>query len=552
MDGRRFEKLIMSTLLFPGRHLVNTRFQAEYMREVIGQRAEEIAGLVKGRAVPGGPIDRVVFAITSSNQENSRYNPVPFHIRAIGVDRFAREVQAAAMFTYRIFGIPHYGHTDHFSAFTLKEIAGQSENEERLTPENTVVLCSTPEVIALYRELGFSIAPAELSRVSPPAQPVEIVRAIGQGPGEWTENEFVLRELAGATQSLLRDFPDVPRRMARIYRDPLTNQDGSLTEKRNYTTYARGMNEILRLKYLDIREAIRPGRIVDEGCADGGLLAEIAQDFRDSDLFGIDLSAEFAARFQERKRSGEFGDVYTCFYLRNLLDPIFEPASVDTTICNSTLHELWSYAEQEKTVRGYLAMKFAQLRPGGRLIIRDVVGPEDGELEVMLLAERGNGHELSEMSGSDGASDVGDRSPAWLQGLSTESRFRLFAEDFLGDLRAKGRRAPETKVRFKPVPGGFRVSLRTAAEFLSKKDYTDNWRSEMNEEFCFWSFSKWCAVLREVGFRVLEDSSRAYTNPWIVENRYRGHVRLVRADAPESEVAFPPTNMVLVAEKPLF
>jgi trans-aconitate methyltransferase len=55
------------------------------------------------------------------------------------------------------------------------------------------------------------------------------------------------------------------------------------------------MNEILRLKYLDIRDAIRPGRIADEGCADGGLLAEIAQDFPDSDLYGIDLSAEFAA-----------------------------------------------------------------------------------------------------------------------------------------------------------------------------------------------------------------------------------------------------------------
>jgi hypothetical protein len=32
------------------------------------------------------------------------------------------------------------------------------------------------------------------------------------------------------------------------------------------------MNEIIRLKYLDIQKAIRSGRIVDEGCADGALL----------------------------------------------------------------------------------------------------------------------------------------------------------------------------------------------------------------------------------------------------------------------------------------
>jgi SAM-dependent methyltransferase len=139
------------------------------------------------------------------------------------------------------------------------------------------------------------------------------------------------------------------------------------------------MNEIIRLKYLDIRNGIRSGRIVDEGCADGALLAEISRDFPDSDLFGIDLSAEFASRFHERQRAGEFGGAYVHFFHRNLLDRIFEPESIDTTICNSTLHELWSYAEQEKTVRAYLAEKFRQLRPGGRLIIRDVGGHGERE-----------------------------------------------------------------------------------------------------------------------------------------------------------------------------
>ena len=540
----------MSTLLIPGRHLVNTRFQSEYLCTVLGKPPELIPGVKRGLHLPINPIARVVFAITSSNQDNSRYNPIPFHIRAIGVDRFARELQSSSSFSYRIVGIPHYGHTANFAAFTLKEIAGQSENAERLKPEDTIVLCSTPEVIQLYHDLGFSIATAELAITPRPAQPIDLVRKLGECIGDWATVPFIQLELSAATRTLFQDFPEIPLRIARIYRDPLTNQEGSLTEKRNYNTYARGMNDIVRLKYRDIQGAIRSGRIVDEGCADGALLAEVAQDFRDSDLYGIDLSAEFAARFQERKRSGDFGDVYTCFYLRNLLDPVFEPDTVDTTICNSTLHELWSYAEQATTVRNYLAMKFQQLRPGGRLIVRDVVGPERGDEDVLLVCEATDGRELNPEQ------VPADRPTALLKTLSTRSRFRLFAVDFLRESRTRRRRGAESKVSFCETEQGYRVTLRTAAEFLSKKDYADNWLSEMNEEFCFWSFSEWRTALGETGFRIIESGpqssfgSRAYINPWIVEQRYAGHARLAAVDDPSRVIEFPPTNMVLVAEKP--
>src|SRR4051812_10264785 len=161
----------MSTLLFPGRHLVNTCFQEDFLRSILGKPPTEIAALRRGRSLPTSPVTKVVFAITSANQENSRYNPIPFFVRAIGVDRFARDVSASIDFGYRIFGIPHYGHTDNFAAFTLKEVAGQSENAEQLTPETTIVLCSTPEVISLYVGLGFSVATGELSLAERPAQP---------------------------------------------------------------------------------------------------------------------------------------------------------------------------------------------------------------------------------------------------------------------------------------------------------------------------------------------------------------------------------------------
>jgi SAM-dependent methyltransferase len=537
----------MSFLLFPGRHLVNTVFQEQYLKRVLTEPPSTVPGFIAGSAPVAKPPTEIIFAITSSNQENSRFNPIPFHIRAVGVDRFARQLQKHVPFHYRVLGIPHYGHTHNFAAFTVKEIAYQSEHTIQLTPENCLVLCSTPEVIRLYQELEFAIASAELSAAdSHPATPIEIIREIGGQKQSWRAGKLASSQLAASHASLFEDFPEVPKRIARLYQDPLTNQEGSLTTARNYSTYARGMNEIIRLKNQDIQKAIRSGRIVDEGCADGALLAEISRDFPDSDLFGIDLSSEFASRFLERQRAGEFGGAYVHFFHRNLFDHVFEPESIDTTICNSTLHEIWSYGDEEKSVRSYLAEKLRQLRPGGRLLIRDVVGPDDGEREVLLWCSDKDGQSLS-------AAEINqhkDRSAEWLHNLSTRSRFFLFAHDFLGG--QSGFTFKEDSHRDRPV---FRLSLRQAAEFLSKKDYTDNWSSEMNEEFCFWNFSKWKQVLTKIGFQIFEnpnqpsEGSRAYSNPWIVEHRHNGHAEVM--DLQGLTLPWPPTNMVLVAEKPM-
>ena len=535
----------MTYLLFPGRHLVNTVFQEQYLKRVLNEPPAALPGFPAGRAPIQKPPEEIIFAITSANQENSRFNPIPFHIRAVGVDRFARQLQNGTPLRYRVFGIPHYGHTKNFAAFTVKEIAYQSEHTVNLTPENCLVLCSTPEVIRLYQDLGFAVVPAERGEPEPsPCTPIEIIKEIGAAGINWRSAKLAATQLATSHATLFEDFAEVPRRIARLYQDPLTNQDGSLTPTRNYSTYARGMNEIIRLKYLDIRHAIKPGRIVDEGCADGALLAEISRDFPDSDLFGIDLSAEFAGRFHERQRAGEFGGAYIHFFHRNLFDRIFETNSIDTTLCNSTLHEIWSYGDGETSVRSYLIEKFHQLRPGGRLVIRDVVGPEESDREVLLWCSDLDGRNLTIAE----TEALAERGSKMLQQLSTRSRFFLFARDF-----RNGRSAfkfQECEHQHRPV---FRLSMRRAAEFLSKKDYTDNWSSEMNEEFCFWSFTQWKKVLVESGFNVIENpnqaeyGSRVYTNPWIVQNRYAQHLELL--DGNGSSLPWPPTNMVLVAER---
>jgi hypothetical protein len=106
----------------------------------------------------------------------------------------------------------------------------------------------------------------------------------------------------------------------------------------------------------------------------------------------------------------------------------------------------------------------------------------------------------------------------------------------------------------------FVISQRTALDLVVEEPkrrvlgYTDNWSSEMNEEFCFWNFSKWKQVLTEIGFKIYEnpnnaaEGSRIYINPWIVEHRHTGHVEIF--DLEGQVLPWPPTNMVLVAEKP--
>jgi hypothetical protein len=543
----------MSFLLFPGRHLCHTAFQDAYLRRVLGRPHSELSFVAPPPRELAEPLDTIVFAVTSSNQQNSRYNPIEFHIRAIGVDRFAQAIARDLGTRYRIVGVPHYGPTPRFCRHTLKEIEEQTECELRLTPAETVVLCSTPEVIEQYRQLGFGVLPAELGEAqgSRPPTPISLIKRTAELGDGWAADAFLNQHLHPATRSLWLDFSQVPHRIARLHRDPLLNDQGSLTETRNYAVYTWAMSNprAVELKYNDIKDAIVPGKIVDEGCADGALLVPIARDFPDSDLIGIEITGEFVAQCRERQRRGDFGGTYTHFHQRNLMEDIFEPASIDTTICNSTVHELWSYGDKEDTLRQYLQRKFKQTRRGGRIIVRDVTAPENGDETVWLWcddADGGNENPLAQF-------DSPELLRKHLDGLSTAARFLRFARDFLREMRDKAHCGLETKVTFRHERRDnrsfFVTTMKWAGEFLLKKDYTDSWDSEMNEEFTYWPITQWRTELTAAGFEVLA-RSHAYTNPWIRDNRFEGKAKLFRLiDGTLHPADWPPTNLVIIGQK---
>ena len=551
----------MAYLLFPGRHLLNTRFQDEYLLGVLRLPIKKLDLLGSSKVDPEDKITHIIFAVTSSNQSNSRYNPIPFYERAITLDRFAQTYRKVLGVAYTIIGIPHYNPNDRFADYTLKEISEHTEGEHVLTPENTIVLCSTRALIEQYQKLGFAILPAEYdptTQRNTADTPVDLMKKVVAAGKDWSTDEKVKMTLATSTFEVWQDFPEIPKTILRLWNDPLLTDSGSLTLDRNYSSYAYGMNTgaLMDLKYADIKDTIRPGKIVDEGCADAALLVRLAADFPDSDLIGIELTTEFTARCMERLRAGEFGGTYIHFHQRNLLEKIFQDNTIDTTICNSTTHELWSYAEQEKSLVGYLKKKYDQTAPGGRLVIRDVVGPEGKEEQIYMKLNSTDG------SNEDVFKKYPDRESlsTHLSGLSTYARFLRFAEEYLGYMRASGKRPASSKIVFSEEETGgekyIKIRYKDAVEFITKKDYTDNWNSELNEEFAYWSFTEWKDVLHKIGFLVLEnpnqstETSRTYTNQWIIDNRWKGKVSLHRKTQTGLEsVAFPATNMVLVAKK---
>lgn len=515
------------SLLFHGRHLLHTTFQGEALRTLVERLRKD------------GDTIEVVFAVTSANHSNSRYNPVPFHYRAIGIDLFARRVLLPLSVEWTVVPVPHLPPTEHFAARVVSYANAAREMREPLAPGFTSVFCSTPPLIRQFRSLGYDVDTAEFDEetdaFTAPA-PQGIIAAHAATLSAWQTNAELGSLLSPATRALWKTYPDIPREIERLWNESLLTEHGDITETRDYGTYSFSMSrtDVIERKYEDIKAGIVPGRIVDEGCADGALLIRIAKDFPDSDLIGVEITREFLAEAHERQRRGEFGQTFVFFYQRNLAEKIFEDNSIDTTICNSTTHEIWSYGGQDETLRAYLRYKYAQLRPGGALVIRDVIGPENGDEPIYALFED-----------ADGLTPPAGEAPRMeARTLSTRGRFYRFAHDFFN---GRGVAYSEELIDGKTY---IVASRRDIAEFLSKKDYVENWDSEMHEDFTHWPFSVWMSELTDAGFTPDAGLSHAYANSWIVEHHLKGTAELFRKTAKGLEPEpYAPTNVILVARK---
>jgi hypothetical protein len=534
-------------LLFPGRHHLLTDFQLDYLTWATRGDPAELRDVNGAPLALASPLESVIWAVTSANHANTRRNPLPANRREAVIEEFARELDVPS-FVYLIDDI---GRTHRFAEYVLKKIEVDSQGRFRLTPQNTVVGCSTPAVIAMYEALGFRILPFELA--DRPAEtyldqrPWELIESLvqaGLAGRAWRSDRTFITKVARATRRLYEKY-NYGDLIVDLHRRPLLTDDGDLTATRDYNVYVRSFDEGAPRKFARIRDFIQPGRIVDIGCCTGSLIREMTRDdrLRESDFYGIEVARPLYAECLHRKEQGAFANDNVFFYQRDFAaGPIFPDNSIHTFTTVALTHEIESYAGRE-ALWSFLRLLHRQTALGGRWVNFDVLGPEDREQVVYLRLCRGDGRDDDQtltFAGEDR-----EELRQHLLGLSTYGRFRRFARDF--------RREEDYELAFRDVvlEGEPLVELRLedACEFLSKKDYPDNWRSEMHERFCFWSFADWRATVEQVGFR-LHAASHAFVNEWLVENRYRSKADLlVKTNTGLQPLPYPPTHLVLAADK---
>jgi SAM-dependent methyltransferase/nicotinamide mononucleotide adenylyltransferase len=436
---------------------------------------------------------RIVCVVTSADHTGTRRNPLDAETR----EAILRPALLATKKPFDLVRVDDIPDDDaRWVAHVRQSVRGATGLD--LVAGDTTLVSANREVQALFREAGFVIAPAHAGGLTP----TELIQRIVDGK-PWQDE---------ATPSTVEVYEarGVPALLHRIFGDRLRTDDGELSEHRDFASYGAQMDASLAQKVEDLIPWVVPPCIVDKGCGTGKLLVELSRRFPGARLVGVDLSRELLRRSDENTYAG--GDVQ--LLLGDAADQQLPDGSADTVIFSSIMHEVYSYSGYDKgRIDRALASAASELRPGGRLLIRDGISP--GGRDVLL----------------------------WLFDGETSERFDRFAREFKhgqGAAYSAEGAPPEAPVGARVV----RLSAHLANEFLCKKDYVKNWDIEVHEEYGALTADEWQGALTRHGFSLRKLD--AYVNEWIRQNRYQDHVKVTELDG---RSFWPPTNAVVVGER---
>jgi SAM-dependent methyltransferase len=456
--------------LLVGRFHALTRAQDEWIAS-LGRRAD---------------LERIVCVLTSSDHAGTRRNPLDVETRE-AIVRPALAATGKPFQLVRVADLP-----DDAAWVAHVTAAVERATGIALAPSSTRVFTANREVDALFAARGFVVASSEVPPGAP--TPHELIERLVVGRS-W-------RELASPSTLAVYSPALVERLRALFAPDKLTD-DGELAAHRDFTSYGGQMDASLGQKLDDLLPWVRPGRVVDKGCGTGKLLVELARRFPSSAFVGVDLSRELLRRCDENTYAA--GDV--SFVRGEAAEAQVAPGSATTVIFSSVMHEIYSYSGYSHAALDQaLATAARELAPGGRVLVRDGVSPDEAVWRLQLLDE------------------------------PTRVVFDRFAREF-----KRGKGAPHQRL----APDHVRLSAHLANEFLCKKDYLVNWHIEVHEEYGTLTVDGWRAALARAGFRPLHVA--AYVNDWIAEHRYAGTVALTDDD--DRPLPWPATNVVAVGER---
>lgn len=518
--------MVFHEVLFPGRHHAITRFQVDLLQR-----------LLTGSVAPMADDAVVIWPVTSANHASTRRNPLPGHRRESLIER----VSAAADLPSLVVPVPDVPRHPRFADLVLTTVATELAHRPAPTPQRTLVACSTPEVADSYRALGYTVVGVE-DTVSPEAvRPWQVVEQIAADDPGWVELAHPQTVEHYARYGFVEQIRE-------LFADPVVSAEGDLTATRDYRSYAEAFETASARKYEQIGPWLEPGRIVDIGCATGGLLEQIAADprFAESDLFGVDVARPLLDEAEHKKEAGVFANPNIWFIRANILNgPVLPAGSVDATVTVALTHEILSYGSGRPDVEAFARNVALQTRRGGIWINSDVLGPDRPDEPVVLRVRTDDGEslaapwtDLDEISRPEVAERLGT--------LSTAGRLVQFGHDFP---RLSG-------ATFAPVPrpdldtaeaSAWQLTRREAMEFVAAKDYLQNWLSECHEQFCALDWQAWTTILTDAGF-TLEPASTAWRNDWLVEHRFSPSCELLDPDDARP-VEWPVTHLLTVARR---
>lgn len=509
-------------LLMPGRHHSVTQFQTEYLKYL--------------QNIHPGAV--VVWAVTSADHGGTQRNPIS-GIRRLGMLEY---VAASDQLSSEVYLIPNRGFKQDFAHYVIEEIRTQTGGRLALTPHNTLVVCSTQAVTDQYEALGFMIDGAE--RGTDETLPWDIVEAIINNDEGWRESKPA-KSMHPSAAAYYQRY-GLAEFIQEIFADPLVSgDDGDITDTRDYATYRQAFEENAWRKVNDIAPYVNPGKILDVGCATGQTLKLLSEkpELFESDFYGVEAARPLYEICQQRKTNGEFGQANMFFYQRNIMQAkLFEPDSMDTVITMALTHEIESYMGRGE-LKKFIRRAYEMCAPGGVYINYDVVGPDDPDREVYVRFNQKDGDNPDDLCWDLQGQELGE----FLRGLSTSSRFKRFVVDFRHD------EGDGINVGTKTIDGKDYCVMRHGdlCDFLAKKDYTDSWKSEMHERFCFYSHADWCRELESAGF-TLAEGTRAIQNQWLIENRFEPAASVwCMQDSLLVPVDQPVTNTLLICKKPI-
>lgn len=251
--------------------------------------------------------------------------------------------------------------------------------------------------------------------------------------------------------------------------------------------------------------------IVDSGAGSGALINAIANildcNYDDINYFATDISLEYLSR---QKNNSKVQAV-----LANSVEQIFANNSIDIKYFSSIFHEIFSFEDGEQSIRKTFKSCFEELKNGGQILIRDFVKPPSQTIYMEVFEE-------------------------FDKFIKFHKEFRQGnAFDFeIVDIQC----GSNTKKLIK-------LDSEWAYEFYMRKEYTENWDSEIKEKYCYFTDTEIKTELEKVGFTDIKIFKES--NDFIIQNWLKDKVNLYIIDASGVLLRqeFPATHMIVSARK---